>query len=301
MRSNSGYSEIKMASICPWVLAIFLKKFKNIYSLLFEYPFMGGVIVEDIILKQTSRLLTFVNQGTDRFPFVEMFINGQYAGAYSMRSKLSIPVGLRDEIKRVELVGYMEGERGTFPFHKQFVLNQSEEQREKPKQDFQAGDILVACDNVNGLPYGYMGHSALVVDENNMIESVASDPYVRKAPISQLTDYHPIYAQFRPKNQELGKKAAAYAENYLVTYQKNKENGIDNPLFYFSLNVPLTDEWTYIYCSKLVWLSYHYGANYTFTNDHLWFAPEDLYTQMSTSSDFELIYKHPNYKFIIDM
>jgi hypothetical protein len=86
-----------------------------------------------------------------------------------------------------------------------------------------------------------------------------------------------------------------------MTYLKNKESGIGEPIFYFSLQTPLTDEWKYIYCSKLVWLSYHYGANYTFINDHLWFAPEDLYTQLSNSPDFDLIYKHPNYQFLIDM
>jgi uncharacterized protein YycO len=262
---------------------------------------MGGVIVENIILEQTNGLLTFVNQGEDSFPFIEILMNGQYAGAYSMRRKLIIPMKVNDVIERVELVGYRANEKGTFPFQKQFILSESETKREKPKQEFRAGDVLVACDNVNGLPYGYMGHSAIVVDEDNLIESVASDPYVRKVPISQLTDYHPIYAHFRPKNEELGKKAASYAERYLATYQKNKENGINNPIFYFSLNLPLTDEWTYIYCSKLVWLSYHYGGNYTFVNDHLWFAPEDLYTQMSNSNDFDLIYKHPSYKFIIDM
>jgi hypothetical protein len=87
-------------------------------------------------IEQTDRLITFVNQGKDIFPFIEMFINGQYAGAYSITSTLTIPMRMDEEITRVSLLGYRAGEKGTIQFQKAFVLGNFEEKREKPKQDF---------------------------------------------------------------------------------------------------------------------------------------------------------------------
>lgn len=258
--------------------------------------------MEDLNVSQKDGKLKVVNSSSTLYPFVEILIDGQYLGAFSIDRELSIPLSKSEQISTVLFVGFKTNEGGTRAFNYKHSMNLRNDFREVQKnRDFLPGDVLVACDNVNGLPYGYMGHSAIVVDENHIIEAVMTEPILRKVPISQLTEFHPNHAHFRPKNPEFGKKAAAYAENYLLTYQKNKENGIDRPYFYFSLNTPLEDEWTYIYCSKLVWLSYHYGANITMENDHLWFAPEDLYTVMSQSNNFDLIYKHPNYQFIIDM
>ncbi|MFD1737515.1 hypothetical protein ACFSCX_13225 [Bacillus salitolerans] len=166
---------------------------------------------------------------------------------------------------------------------------------------YKAGDILVGSDNMNGLPQGYMGHAALVVDDKHIIDSVMSDPIVRKVPIEEFLMNHPNHAHFRPKSEKMGQDAAQYAESYLKNFEKNVEKGIAKPIFYFTIQTPLQDEWTYIYCSKLVWLSYYYGASYEFTNDHLWFAPEDLYTNMMNNPDFELIYIHPDYGFYIDV
>ncbi len=165
---------------------------------------------------------------------------------------------------------------------------------------FQAGDILVACDNLNGLPYGYMGHSAMVVDESSIIEGVVTNPIIRKVPIENFFNNHKLFSHFRPKNKEMGEKAAKYAINYLETFNENKEKGIAKPIFLFTVNTPLDDEWNYIYCSKLIWLSYYYGAGYEFPNDHLWFAPEDLYTNLKDNPDFEVMYIHPDFVFYID-
>lgn len=54
--------------------------------------------------------------------------------------------------------------------------------------EFRAGDILVACDNVNGLPPGYMGHSVIVIDEQNVIESATVYPSIRESSIAQFVE-----------------------------------------------------------------------------------------------------------------
>ncbi|KAA0546707.1 hypothetical protein FZW96_15875 [Bacillus sp. BGMRC 2118] len=258
--------------------------------------------MEELSFHKEDENLIIMNNSSTLFPFVEILLDGQYLGAFTLDTKVSIPLSKTKETYSVLLVGYKTSEEGTQAFNYKHILNSRNDYRKvELSQDYQPGDILVACDNVNGLPYGYMGHSAIVVDNENIIEAVITEPIVRKVPIKQLTDYHPIHAHFRPKDAELGKNAASYAEKYLQIYKENREKGIDWPYFYFSLKTPLEDEWTYIYCSKLVWLSYHFGANITMENDHLWFAPEDLYTVLSHSKDFDLIYKHSNYQFIIDM
>lgn len=166
---------------------------------------------------------------------------------------------------------------------------------------YKPGDILVSCDNVNGLPYGYMGHGAIVINEKEAIESVPLDPIVRKITIDSFKINHPIHAQFRPVSEGKGLKAAAYAINYLNVYQENKKKGIDKPKFKFTIKTPLHDEWTYIYCTKLIWLCYYYGAGIEFTNDHLWFSPEDVYANCMDHPEFELIYIHPDFEFFVDL
>ncbi|MEW9053481.1 MAG: hypothetical protein AB2392_20140 [Neobacillus sp.] len=167
--------------------------------------------------------------------------------------------------------------------------------------EYKAGDLLIACDNVNGLPFGYMGHGAMAIDDKHAIESIPFDPIVRIIPIKSFTSDHPKHAHFRPVSEKMGQNATKYALDYLKVYEENKKKGIDKPSFYFTLSTPLTDEWTYIYCTKLIWLSYYYGAGYEFKNDHLWFSPEDVYSNCINNPDFELIYQHPNFKFIIDL
>jgi len=168
-------------------------------------------------------------------------------------------------------------------------------------RNYKPGDILVGCDNVNGLPYGYMGHAAIAIDENYAIESTPMHPIVRKIPISEFNSYHPIHVQIRPRSAEMGKRAAQYAINYLNKFTNNYKNGVYKPTFYFTLESSLADAETYIYCSKLVWLSYYYGAGFEIENDHLWFAPEDLYSQLKDHSYFEIVYIHPDFHFKVDL
>ncbi|MDC3424446.1 hypothetical protein NC797_07980 [Aquibacillus sp. 3ASR75-11] len=169
------------------------------------------------------------------------------------------------------------------------------------QRTFRAGDILVASDNLNETTTGYMGHSAIVVDEQNLIESPGGHPAILMDSIEQFLEKHPAHAQFRPRSPELGLKAAQYGREYLAQYEQNLQQGINKPVFSFSLNTSLEDRWEHIYCSKLVWICYYYGANYRFENDYLWFAPEDLYTNLKKNSDFEILYEHPQVGFKINL
>ncbi|WP_246943963.1 hypothetical protein [Bacillus pinisoli] len=256
--------------------------------------------MKDIFVEQKDGYVTLFNKGNRTFPFVEVFLNGKYVGLYKLETNSKLRVPLDEELKSYVLSGYLQNDLEISPFSHRMNISTPENEKQI-ESDYRAGDILVACDNVGGLPYGYMGHSALVVDKENIIEAVISDPIVRKAPISDFTKYHPMYAHFRPKNQEMGEKAATYAEKYLKKFEEYKKEGQSKPLFYFTISTPITDEWKYIYCSKLVWLSYHYGANYSFPVDHLWFSPEDLYTILSRSDEFEVMYVHPDFQFFIDI
>lgn len=166
---------------------------------------------------------------------------------------------------------------------------------------FEPGDILVASDNSNGLPPGYMGHSAIVVDSEHIIESVPGPRSIRKVPIADFFEDHEIYAQYRPKAREMGNKAVQFAEEYLAKYEQNLKEDIKKPTFSFFESSPLDSQWESIYCSKLIWLSYNYGANYKFKNDFLWFAPQDLDEVLSQDENFELVYKHPDFKFDLDL
>lgn len=168
-------------------------------------------------------------------------------------------------------------------------------------ETFKPGDILIASDNINGLPPGYMGHSAIVIDEENLIESVMVDPSIYQDTIEQFFQDHTFYAHYRPVSAEMGEKAAEWAKQYLEKYEENKSKGINKPVFSFFKINSLKEPWEVIYCSKLVWLSYYYGANYKFHNDYLWFAPQDLEEVLSKDPHFKLIYKHPKYKFKLDL
>ncbi|GAA0309644.1 hypothetical protein GGQ92_001286 [Gracilibacillus halotolerans] len=163
--------------------------------------------------------------------------------------------------------------------------------------DFQPGDILVASDNLNTKYSGYMGHSAIVVNNHEMVESPGGDISIIKAPIEKFIRHHPLYAHYRPVNRDLGERAAQYALQYYEQYEKNKQNGENKPIFSFKLSQSLDDPWEYVYCSKLVWLAYHHGADYSFKNDFLLFSPEDLFTNLKDNDDFEEIYRHEDVHF----
>lgn len=179
-----------------------------------------------------------------------------------------------------------------------FVFYITHQTRHHRRRAFQAGDILVACDNVGGLPPGYMGHSAIVIDNEHIIESPGPDPAIRKTPIQTFLEEHPLHTHFHPRLRELGKKAAKYAENY---YDQYEEKGSQNPEFSLFPFQDLDDPWGSIYCSKLVWLCYYYGADYKFDPGYFWFSPEDLYHTLKNDRHFDLVYEHPEFHFHINI
>ncbi|GAA4716188.1 hypothetical protein [Brevibacillus fulvus] len=168
------------------------------------------------------------------------------------------------------------------------------------ERNFAPGDILIACDNVLPIPIGYMGHSALVADSQFLVEATDELPFIRKVPISDFLRVHPIHVQFRPVSKELGERVAYCALDYLKTYQENLQQGKNEPVYSVSSSSPLYDPWTGIYCSKLIWLAYYYGAQITFRNDFFLFSPEDLYQNLLERDEFQLIYQHPKFTFKLD-
>lgn len=165
---------------------------------------------------------------------------------------------------------------------------------------YRAGDILTACDNELNVPPGYLGHSAIVVDEHRIIEAVLISPHVQAASVEDFLRVHPNHAQYRPVDSSLGKAAAEYAVQYFQQSEYYRSIGLNVPPFSFSDAYPLHDPWVSIYCSKLVWLSYYYGAGYPFFNDYYLFSPEDLDTVLSADPNFRLVYKHPGFQFLVD-
>lgn len=181
-----------------------------------------------------------------------------------------------------------------------YGLDALEASRETTRS-FRSGDLLIGCDNTFGIPHGYLGHTAIVIDEDSLVEAVAFFPAIRVDTIDQFLKEHPNHAQYRSKNVSIGKAAADWALNYHKTYRENIKNGIYRPLFSAVASVPLEDPWGSVYCSKLLWLSYYYGANIAFENDFGIFAPEDFERCLANNPDFECVYKHPLYEFKIDL
>jgi hypothetical protein len=182
-------------------------------------------------------------------------------------------------------------------YREDYLIRKSKTLRDR---EFMPGDILVASDNVKEELSGYMGHSAIVVDGQYLVEASGGHPAISKDTIQQFLTKHPIHAQFRPKEVAIGKKTADFANSYHKKYMDNLKNDIKKPVFSFQLSQDLDNIWEYIYCSKLVWACYHYGADVTFENDHLWFSPEDLHEQLVNHELFETVYTHPNVKFLIN-
>jgi hypothetical protein len=165
---------------------------------------------------------------------------------------------------------------------------------------YQAGDILTACDNELNVPAGYLGHSAIVIDDQHIIEAVITYPYVQVGRIEDFLQVHPLHAHYRPMSPQMGQAAANYAAWYYQQSNHYKTMGVNTPPFSFSDRIPLQDPWTAIYCSKLVWLSYYYGVGYPFYNDFYLFTPEDLDTVLQQDPNFELVYKHPKFVFLVN-
>ncbi|MET3682841.1 hypothetical protein ABID56_000931 [Alkalibacillus flavidus] len=168
--------------------------------------------------------------------------------------------------------------------------------------DFKPGDILVASDNYGDVyPPGYIGHSAIVIDDSHLIEAVTSYPQVRRAPIDNFLSIHTQVMHARPKDPRLGAAAADYAKEYLRAYTSNLNQDKAVPEFSFTTSVPLNDPNDAIYCSKLVWLSYYYGADVMFDNNFFLFAPVDLEANLENDDRFDVLYKHPEFDFKISL
>jgi len=165
---------------------------------------------------------------------------------------------------------------------------------------YRAGDILTACDNELNVPTGYLGHSAIVVDETRIVEAVLTYPYIQMSTAASFEAVHPKHALYRPVSERMGEAAARFAVGYYEQSNAYKAAGMNIPPFSFSQQVPLQDPWASVYCSKLVWLSYYYGAGYEFFNDFFLFSPEDLDAVLSTDPNFRLLYKHPEFVFLLD-
>lgn len=164
----------------------------------------------------------------------------------------------------------------------------------------QPGDILTACDNELNVPSGYMGHSAIAVSEQTIVEAVITKPYIQTAPREHFFKSHPKCAVYRPVDSRAGMSAAHFAHWYWQQSNHYERMGVHVPPFSFSQQIPLSDPWTGVYCSKLVWLSYYYSVGFELMNDFGLFTPEDLDTNLSRDARFILLYKHPDFAFFID-
>ncbi|RXT07277.1 YiiX/YebB-like N1pC/P60 family cysteine hydrolase [Ammoniphilus sp. CFH 90114] len=229
--------------------------------------------------------------------YFELYLDRTYIGSYLPVPVLQIPTTwFNSGHKSLNIVSiFLDGGRvRTSLFYNHHI------QTERDPRDFQPGDILVASDNTNGLQPGYMGHSALIIDKNTIAEAVMTDPQVRFYPLEHFLSEHPRHVQYRPKDPNLGHKARNYAYQYVLQYQKNKNSGKEYPEFSFLPDVPLNDQWGSIYCSKLIWLSYYYGAGLTLENDFIVFAPLNLSSSLENDNRFQLVYKHPDFHFFIE-
>ncbi|WP_280967004.1 peptidoglycan amidohydrolase family protein [Evansella cellulosilytica] len=161
---------------------------------------------------------------------------------------------------------------------------------------FKPGDILVASDNKKGIPNGYMGHAIIMVDNERILESDYQDDSIAVNHITKFFKDHEWYALYRPINEKMGELAVNWGLAYHEKYKKNVNQGVNKPLFSF-LPSKLTDLWSTIYCTKLVWLCYYYGANYDFSHEGLWISPYQLDNQLKKDKNFQLIYEHPKHYF----
>ncbi len=164
----------------------------------------------------------------------------------------------------------------------------------------QPGDVLTACDNELNVPPGLMGHSAIAVSEQEIVEAVIMKPYIRTAPKEHFFKSHPRCAVYRPVDSRAGMSAAHFAHWYWQQSNHYDRMGVHVPPFSFSQKIPLSDPWTGVYCSKLVWLSYYYSVGFELKNDFGLFTPEDLDANLSRDARFILLYKHPEFVFLID-
>ena len=228
---------------------------------------------------------------------VEFFLDERYIGALpGTGQRFLFPLNLPPNQKGTVLCkGILQGET---TLTQKFIL---EGDHINPgDRTFMPGDILVACDNVGSLPPGLMGHSAIVFNKTTIIEAVSTKPYIRKYSIAKFMEEHPLHAQYRPNDPNVGVIAKNAAVKYLNYYRRNRKRGIERPEFSFSETTPLDDLRKTTYCSKLIWLCYAYGPKIKLDNDHFLFSPEDLEVTLEKHPEFIRVYKHPHFDFLID-
>lgn len=167
--------------------------------------------------------------------------------------------------------------------------------------DYRPGDILVASDNAFGIPQGYIGHASLVVDETSILESVNVTESIQVNDLASFFDSHEWYAHYRPKNEQMGRDVVEWGLSYYEKYQQNLEEGDNRPRFSFRPTKNMKELWDTIYCSKLVWLCYYYGADYEFNKRGLWFSPQNLNDELEADDNFMLVEKHPDHTFKINL
>ncbi len=252
--------------------------------------------MKKFILTQSFHWIKFVNLVPHSS--YHLYVDNHFVGSVHGANEMKLKKGYFSNGKHVLTIIEQEGQLIVGQHHFTFTVKQKGIRNVRDRT-FQAGDILVASDNVLQEMTGYMGHAALAISEDELIESPGGFPAIKQDSIQQFLEKHPEHAQFRPKNKEMGEKAAQNAIDYLQEYKENLNNGEQKPVFNFALS-NLSDPWQYVYCSKLIWLSYYHGAGYEFENDHLWFSPEDLYTILSEDENFKTVYEQENVSFKVD-
>ncbi|MGP4071179.1 hypothetical protein ACTWQB_01330 [Piscibacillus sp. B03] len=226
-----------------------------------------------------------------RYPvrYIKVYLGGDLVGTFHPISDFHLRNPEGKPVK-VALI-FADGDK-----HETVIIG-GKSRRTPTRQDFLPGDILVACDNFGDFPPpGYMGHSALVLDQRNIIEATTSMPQIRQATIREFIDIHPNYMHLRCRDYNVANQATEFAYEYLHMYNSSLKKGEDVPPFSLSPLVPLNDPYNSIYCSKLVWLCYYYGAGVDLNNDFFLYSPEDLST-LENDDRFEVIYKHPEFDF----
>ncbi|MDG5788439.1 hypothetical protein QA612_13200 [Evansella sp. AB-P1] len=252
--------------------------------------------VQDLLFIRTN---SYIN-----FSYIKVFIDDQELSFRRQKNEVVIP--------KKSLTGgtHLLNIKGKCIFHSQehiveegysFTVDKERENTQERQHDFKCGDIIVASDNKKGIPDGYMGHSALVIDDSRILESNNRVESISITPISHFYDDHQWYALFRPKNDKLGYEAVKWGLSYHKKYKEKLEKGVNRPKFSFLPSKDLKDLWTTIYCSKLIWLCYFFGANHPFKQQGLWFSPQNLNDELKNDDQFKLIYKHPKHSFKIKL
>lgn len=167
--------------------------------------------------------------------------------------------------------------------------------------NYKPGDILVASDNSKGVPPGYIGHAAILINKEQILESDIGQESIAVNPVAKFFEEHDWYAHYRPKDEAMGIAAVDWGLKYYRKYKKNIAKGKSIPVFSYIPASKFKDTQTTIYCSKLVWFCYYYGAGYEFERRGIWFPPQKLDDELKKDGNFELVYKHPDHSYKIKL